>query len=116
MPPSIARRRRRQRKYGDDCTLPRTIDHQARGLWKNFAKDPSESIEWSTASLAVEITQKRRIASSYRAMPPCNATGGTMTSRDQLVRAVIADPEANEPRQAFASWGVARGDLQGELA
>lgn len=39
-----------------------------------------------------------------------------MTERDQLVRAVIADPDADAPREAFATWGVAHGDLQGELA
>src|SRR5436190_11910428 len=39
-----------------------------------------------------------------------------MTEREQLVRAVIAEPDANAPRQAFASWGGAHDDLQGELA
>lgn len=39
-----------------------------------------------------------------------------MTTRDQLIQAVIADPDADEPREAFAQWGVAHGDLQGELA
>jgi len=39
-----------------------------------------------------------------------------MTTREQLVQAVIADPDADAPREAFAAWGVAHGDLQGELA
>src|ERR1051325_5299999 len=39
-----------------------------------------------------------------------------MTTRDELLRAVIADPDADAPREAFAAWGVAHGDLQGELA
>lgn len=29
---------------------------------------------------------------------------------------MIADPDADAPRQAFAAWGVANGDPQGELA
>jgi uncharacterized protein (TIGR02996 family) len=36
-------------------------------------------------------------------------------TRDELVKAVIADPDADAPRQAFADWGVAHRDLQGEL-
>jgi uncharacterized protein (TIGR02996 family) len=36
-------------------------------------------------------------------------------TRDQLVRAVIADPDSDAPRKAFADWGVANGDPQGEL-
>jgi hypothetical protein len=39
-----------------------------------------------------------------------------MTTREQLVQAVIADPDADAPREAFAAWGVAHGDRQGELA
>jgi uncharacterized protein (TIGR02996 family) len=35
--------------------------------------------------------------------------------REQLVQAVIADPDADAPRQAFAAWGVQHGDLQAEL-
>lgn len=35
--------------------------------------------------------------------------------REQLVQAVIADPDAHAPRQAFAAWGVQYGDLQAEL-
>lgn len=37
-------------------------------------------------------------------------------TRDDLVRAVLADPDADGPREAFAAWGVAHGDPQGELA
>jgi len=39
-----------------------------------------------------------------------------MTTRDRLVRAVIADPDADAPREAFATWGVDNGDPQAELA
>ena len=39
-----------------------------------------------------------------------------MTERDHLVRAVIAEPDADAPREAFAAWSVAHGDVQGELA
>lgn len=39
-----------------------------------------------------------------------------MTTKEQLVQAVIADPDAHAPREAFAAWGVAHGDQQGELA
>ena len=41
--------------------------------------------------------------------------GADMT-REHLVRAVITEPDADGPREAFAAWGVAHGDLQGELA
>jgi len=37
-------------------------------------------------------------------------------TRDELVRAVSADPDPDGPRKAFADWGVAHGDPQGELA
>jgi len=39
-----------------------------------------------------------------------------MTTREQLVQAAIADPDADAPRETFAAWGVAHGDLQGQLA
>jgi len=39
-----------------------------------------------------------------------------MTTRDELLRAVVADPDADAPREAFAAWGFAHGDLQGRLA
>jgi hypothetical protein len=39
-----------------------------------------------------------------------------VTTKEQLVHAVIADPDADAPREAFAAWGVAHGDQQGELA
>ena len=39
-----------------------------------------------------------------------------MTTRDDLVRTVIANPDADAPREAFANWGVPHGDLQGKLA
>jgi uncharacterized protein (TIGR02996 family) len=38
-----------------------------------------------------------------------------MTTREQLIRAVIAAPDADAPREAFAAWGIQHGDLQGEL-
>jgi len=38
-----------------------------------------------------------------------------MTTREQLIQAVISDPDSDVPRAAFAKWGVAHGDLQGEL-
>ncbi len=37
-------------------------------------------------------------------------------TREDLVRAVLADPDSDGPRKAFADWGVANGDPQGELA
>jgi uncharacterized protein (TIGR02996 family) len=37
-------------------------------------------------------------------------------TRDELVQAVIANPDSDAPRKAFAAWGVAQGDPQGELA
>jgi hypothetical protein len=36
-------------------------------------------------------------------------------TRDELVRAVIADPDATAPREAFAQWGLGAKDPQGEL-
>lgn len=42
-------------------------------------------------------------------------TDETMRTRDQLVQAVIADPDADGPREAFAAWGIKHGDLQGKL-
>ena len=35
--------------------------------------------------------------------------------REQLVHAVIADPDADAPRQEFAAWGAQVGDRQAEL-
>jgi hypothetical protein len=37
-------------------------------------------------------------------------------TRDELVRAVIAAPDDDGRREAFAAWGVANGDPQGKLA
>lgn len=39
-----------------------------------------------------------------------------MTTRGDLVRAVISAPDADAPREAFANWGIQHGDLQGQLA
>lgn len=37
-------------------------------------------------------------------------------TRDELVARVLANPDPDEPRRAFADWGRAHGDPQGELA
>jgi hypothetical protein len=51
-----------------------------------------------------------------KARGSCAAFEGPVNPRDELLRAVVAAPNANGPSEVFAAWGIAHGDPQGELA
>src|SRR4051794_16075370 len=55
-------------------------------------------------------------ANLRRAQAQARPPAAPVTTRDDLVRAVIANPDADAPRAAFADWGIEHGDPQGKLA